>query len=152
MAWSKPVELTDNYGAEIEISAEGKTRVVNIKHEPCDIYIGRPSFWGNPFEIGEHGTREEVIQKYREYFYKMIKGDPDFRKAVESLRGKALGCYCKPLPCHGDVIVEYLEEKANEKGCSRHERDATRTLLPKKSEMVKKPPNLPVAKHDVSPS
>ena len=25
-----------------------------------------------------------------------------------SLRGKKLGCWCKPDPCHGDVIIDYL--------------------------------------------
>jgi hypothetical protein len=30
------------------------------------------------------------------------------RPSIEPLRGKTLGCWCKPLPCHGDVIVELL--------------------------------------------
>jgi hypothetical protein len=31
------------------------------------------------------------------------------RPDLEPLRGKRLACWCAPLPCHGDVIVEWLE-------------------------------------------
>jgi len=45
---------------------------------------------------------------------------PNFRKAVEALRGLILGCHCKQpdkdVPCHGDVIVEYLEAEVQEVG------------------------------------
>ena len=86
-----------------------ETRVVNIRREPCDIFIGRPSDFGNPYKIGEWGKdREAVVALYRAYFYEKLKFDY-FREAVEKLRGKKLGCFCKPLACHGDVIVEYLE-------------------------------------------
>ncbi|MHB8407807.1 MAG: DUF4326 domain-containing protein [Acidiferrobacterales bacterium] len=32
---------------------------------PYDVYVGRPSKWGNPFVVGRDGSRSEVIQKYR---------------------------------------------------------------------------------------
>ncbi|WP_223146023.1 DUF4326 domain-containing protein [Iodobacter fluviatilis] len=74
-----------------------------------DVYIGRGTPWGNPFPIGEDGmSREDVINKYRLYFEKEILTDPIKRKNILSLKGKILGCHCKPLPCHGDVIAEYL--------------------------------------------
>ena len=41
------------------------TDVVHCKKAPFDVYIGRPSKWGNPYSIGPDGTREEVIEKYR---------------------------------------------------------------------------------------
>jgi hypothetical protein len=83
------------------------TTVVNIKkNKNYDVYIGRGSPWGNPFKIGIY-TREEVISKYKEYFYEKIK-DLNFRKSVLYLKGKVLGCYCHPLPCHGDIIANYL--------------------------------------------
>lgn len=82
--------------------------VVHCKRSRFDIYIGRPSLFGNPFSIGKHGDRDEVIEKYRVYFYARISCDDHFRREVESLRGKVLGCWCRPLACHGDVIVEYL--------------------------------------------
>ena len=83
------------------------SRVVHCKKEPFDVYIGRPSKWGNPYQIGVHGTREEVIQKYRE----MILGNKKLLAALPELQGKVLGCWCSPLACHGDVLVELLENK-----------------------------------------
>lgn len=88
-----------------------KTKVVNVKTTPCDVIIGRPSKFGNPFVIGRDGNREQVIELYWKYFYKRVENDSDFKKAVEKLKGLTLGCYCKPEACHGDVIVEYLEGK-----------------------------------------
>lgn len=75
-----------------------------------DVYIGRPGPFQNPFEIGKDGTRAEVLIKYRAYFFDRVRRDSEFRKAVLALRGKRLVCWCKPLACHGDVIVEYLAE------------------------------------------
>ena len=83
-------------------------RVVNIRREPYDVYIGRGSMFGNPFPITKEHTRQMVIDWYREWFYDQLR-IPEFREAVENLRGKRLGCYCKPAQCHGDIIVEFLE-------------------------------------------
>lgn len=68
------------------------------------VYIARPSKWGNPFRIGVDGTRSEVIEKYRDY----ILSNPDLLGSLHELAGKDLGCWCKPLPCHGDVLEELL--------------------------------------------
>jgi hypothetical protein len=83
----------------------GKTRVVHCKKEPYDIYIGRPSKWGNPFSIGPDGSRQEVIEKYRQF----ILNHPQLIEDLHELKGKTLGCWCKPLSCHGDVLVELVE-------------------------------------------
>jgi len=80
-------------------------KVVHCKKEPYDVYIGRRSKWGNPFEIGKDGTREQVIDKYREY----ILNKPELLADLHELDGKILGCWCKPSPCHGDVLVELVE-------------------------------------------
>lgn len=82
------------------------TRVVHCKKEKYDIYIGRPSKWGNPFSIGKDGTRQEVIDKYREW----ILNHDDLLLDILELDGKVLGCWCAPKACHGDVLVEILEE------------------------------------------
>ncbi len=79
--------------------------VVHCKRARYDVYIGRPSKWGNPFSIGKDGTREEVINKYRNY----ISNSPELLNALPELRDKILGCWCKPLPCHGDVLKELVE-------------------------------------------
>lgn len=77
------------------------TAVVHCKREPYDVYIGRPSKWGNPFTIGRDGTREEVIEKYRDY----ITTNAHLLN-VQELRDKVLGCWCVPKACHGDVLAE----------------------------------------------
>lgn len=82
------------------------TKVVNLKTESYDVYIGRPSKWGNPFKIGKNGTREEVINKYHEW----IETQPELMSSLPELKGKILGCYCAPELCHGNVLVELLEE------------------------------------------
>ena len=75
--------------------------VVHCKRASFDVYIGRPSKWGNPFTIGVHGTRKEVIAKYERY----LKDSPELIKALPELKGKVLGCWCYPKPCHGDLLV-----------------------------------------------
>lgn len=85
------------------------TELLNIRHGKADVYIGRGSPFGNPYVLGIDGDRNEVIRLYRIYFYDKIMRDSKFRLDVEALRGKKLGCHCHPMPCHGDVIVEYLE-------------------------------------------
>lgn len=84
-----------------------KTRIVHCKKEPYDIYIGRPSKWGNPFSIGKDGNRDEVISKYEAY----IMSRPDLINALPELQGKVLGCWCKPLACHGDILVRMIEDE-----------------------------------------
>jgi hypothetical protein len=85
------------------------TTVVNMKFNSFDVYIGRGSPFGNPYKIGQDGTRKEVIELYWHYFLEKLNSDPAFRAQVLAFRGKILGCRCKPLPCHGDVIAEWLD-------------------------------------------
>lgn len=89
-----------------------KTRVVNCKHEKYDVYIGRPSKWGNPFLVGKDGTRTEVISKYKEW----LGNNPNLLNSLDELESKVLGCFCKPKSCHGDVLVELLENKKRRNG------------------------------------
>lgn len=81
-------------------------KVVHCKKEPYNVYVGRPSKWGNPFEIGKDGTREEVIEKYREW----ILDNSDLLKDIHELKGKTLACWCAPKSCHGDVLLELANE------------------------------------------
>lgn len=79
-------------------------KVVHCKKEKYDIYIGRPSKWGNPFSIGKDGTRKEVIIKY----IKWIKKNKKLLRDLKELKNKVLGCWCKPKMCHGDVLIRLL--------------------------------------------
>lgn len=90
-----------------------KTKVVHCKIEPFDIYIGRPSEWGNPFSHKE-GTKaqfktstvEEAVANYANW----ITTQPQLLAKISNLKGKTLGCWCKhpkkpDAPCHGDVLA-----------------------------------------------
>lgn len=77
-------------------------KVVHCKKEKYDVYIGRPSKWGNPFKLGDDGTRDEVIEKYRAW----LQTQPELLLALPELTGKVLGCWCAPEKCHGDVLLE----------------------------------------------
>lgn len=88
-------------------------RVVHWRREPYDVYIGRPSPWGNPFSHRE-GTqaryrvdsRAEAVTRYEDY----IRASPGLLRLLPTLRGKRLGCWCAPKACHGDVLVKLLAE------------------------------------------
>ena len=113
------------------------TTVVNVKvssirptyenlkewcEDPKNVYIGRAGIvridgaryppvespWANPFKISEHMTRDVVLTKYRDHIE--VKFGKTFRAELEKLRGKNLGCWCKPLACHGDILKDLLLE------------------------------------------
>lgn len=71
------------------------------------ILVARPSKWGNPFKLGKDGTREEVIAKYRQW----LLNNPKLLSQLDELRGKDLVCYCSPLSCHADVLLELTNRK-----------------------------------------
>lgn len=83
------------------------TRVVHCKKEKFDVYIGRPSKWGNPFILGKDGTREETIEKYKLWF----ATQKHLVDSLWELKGKVLGCWCKPLACHGDFLAEQADKQ-----------------------------------------
>lgn len=93
------------------------TRVINIKREieyqsekstSKYEYIGRGSYWGNPYSMYEEGDdREEVIRKFK-YDFEFDKFPNKNKSEVYKLAGKRLGCFCKPQACHGDILAEFL--------------------------------------------
>lgn len=97
---------------------DSETRVVNIKNDPSIInhpdfvYIGRynryynlpQSKWANPYKIGRDGSRHEVIVKY------INNMSPELIADLAELKGKILGCWCKPQECHGDALVEMVKK------------------------------------------
>lgn len=100
------------------------TRVVNIRHSLYDVYIGRAGhghdgYFGNPIIIGKycpecrsvHLTAGSTKPCYKKYFLRRIRVDEEFRERILGLEGLDLGCFCAPNPCHGDVIVEWLDSK-----------------------------------------
>jgi hypothetical protein len=85
-----------------------KPNVVHCKRAAYDVYIGRPSKWGNPFTIGKHGNREEVIQKYEEWLLQ----NKGLMNNLNELKDKTLGCWCAPQACHGDVLVRLANDRS----------------------------------------
>jgi Domain of unknown function (DUF4326) len=102
------------------------TRVISIKSgEPYDVYIGHQmppfmsptgyylprSIWRNPFNRAFWDgliTRQEAIERY--LVHVLLR--PDLMARLPELEGKVLACWCKPEPCHGDVLVRLVENPA----------------------------------------
>jgi len=81
----------------------GRKRIVFIngtRYPPDD------SPWANPFKIGINGDRSQVIEKYENY----IRNNPLLLNRINELKGKCLGCWCAPEPCHGDVLLKIIRE------------------------------------------
>ena len=79
-------------------------KVVHCKKEPYDVYIGRGSKWENPYIIGKHGTREEIISKYEMH----IMTRPDLIQDLPELIDKTLGC---SKEYHGDILKIMVEDE-----------------------------------------
>lgn len=97
------------------------TTVVNIRHAPYDVYIGRAGrghggYFGNPYVVGQcctrcktpHDTGASTLPCFTLYFQRRLGTDAEFRARVLALSGKVLGCFCHPNPCHGDVVAAFL--------------------------------------------
>lgn len=84
------------------------TRAVNMRAEDFDVLITRQTKWGNPYHMHKDtpSERKRVLGLYREYVLK----NENLMAALPELKGKRLGCVCKPKPCHGDVLVEIIEK------------------------------------------
>lgn len=100
------------------------TRVVNLRREPFDVYIGRAGhgqdgYFGNPSPVDfkraktDPAYAAEMLGRYRAHFLERVERDPAFRARVLELRGKVLGCFCKDArgegPCHGDIIAAWVD-------------------------------------------
>lgn len=72
------------------------------------VRIDRSGDWGNPFVLGEDGDRATVIENFRWY----IERKPSLLRRLPELRGKVLACWCCPDDCHGDVLVNLVNEGA----------------------------------------
>jgi len=72
------------------------------------VYIGRGSKWGNPFVIGKDGNRDDVCNKHAVWFKDQIAKGVITKADLLSLVGKDLMCFCAPLRCHGDTIIEQV--------------------------------------------
>jgi hypothetical protein len=82
------------------------------------VCVDRSTKWGNPFVVGDHGTRAECVAHYRRLLsgYACVTCGPAvnlqmaYRAMVianrHELKGKNLACWCGAGPCHADVLLE----------------------------------------------
>jgi hypothetical protein len=97
----------------------GETVVVNMRTEAHNrlwmwaeqaglaVRIDRTSIWGNPFLTPEDGPRDEVCDAFANHYW---PHKPSLHKQLDTLRGKALGCWCAPARCHGDFLKAQADE------------------------------------------
>jgi len=93
---------------------------------PDAIYVGRPTKWDNPYKIGQSYildkgdvteqifskiTREQAIKLYRLWLDHQLYL---FNLNILELKDKDLVCWCAPLPCHADVLLELANTKEND--------------------------------------
>ncbi len=91
------------------------TTLVHCQKEEYDVYIGRPSKWGNPYShlndtLAEFKvkSRKEALEKYKIW---ITKGEGKYLlNHLSELRGKRLGCWCHPKPCHGNILIQLIRE------------------------------------------
>ena len=92
--------------------------VINLNREPRlreafehahvvnnTVLIDRRTKWGNPWRVGQDGTREEVIGRYRVDLWRRIRAGEVSLEELAELDGCWLACWCEPLPCHGNVLA-----------------------------------------------
>jgi transcriptional regulator with XRE-family HTH domain len=100
---------------------DGETVVVSMRThnnligwaETAGLYerVDRRSPWGNPFEMPDDGDRDTVIRHYEQHY---LPHKPSLLAKLDSLRGKALGCWCAPEACHGDVLAAWAEGRGEQ--------------------------------------
>jgi len=96
--------------------------VVHKNRAPYDVYVGRPSEWGNPYSHKD-GTKaqfkvdsvEEAIEEFKQYLWRAIQREGrTMLVKLSLLHGKTLGCWCAPGPCHAEVLVAASEYAVRE--------------------------------------
>ena len=84
-------------------------RILNIRHHPHSpeaVYVGRgrQSPWENPYRIGTHGDRDQVIALYRRHLWRQIQTAEIPLGQLRALAHHDLLCWCAPARCHSEVI------------------------------------------------
>ncbi|MCU4799717.1 DUF4326 domain-containing protein [Halobacteria archaeon HArc-gm2] len=111
------------------------TYVGHTQHDSADVYAGRggdngekdlltaeigeDGWLGNPYPLGEFGSREEVVALFTDQLLTLLENEPEYRQTlVEQVRGKVLGCWYHRLEeighedaplCHADVLARAVD-------------------------------------------
>lgn len=97
-------------GATIVVSLRGDrhTRLIDwAGQRNLFVRVDRRTEWGNPFEMPADGDRDTVIANYANHY---LPHKPGLLAKLPDLQGKALGCWCAPEPCHGDVLKRQADQ------------------------------------------
>ena len=114
------------------INLKDKKAVEEAKKEGNFIRIDRKTKWGNPFKIGEDGNRQEVIELYIDLcLVNWILEKDTYLKQLDELKGKILGCWCKPDLCHGDILGIIAEDWPDCLNCNTKMKPAFDTVAKK---------------------
>jgi len=74
--------------------------------------VARPTRWGNPFDLREHG-RAWAVEQHRTWIY--APEQAKYRDEVRAaLAGSDLGCFCSlDQPCHADTLLKIANSPAD---------------------------------------
>jgi hypothetical protein len=75
--------------------------VVHKKRGPYDVYVGRPTKWGNPYHLNCEGSRDNVCDRHEAH----VSGNPELVAQLHELKGKVLACWCSPKRCHAHTLA-----------------------------------------------
>ena len=85
-----------------------RTCIPKFGTQEGDVRIDRATKWGNPYPITDVDSRADVLFRYAFYLRATIeRGELDI---VEIVNANRLGCWCKPLPCHGDILKAAIDD------------------------------------------
>lgn len=92
----------------VYIGRAGIVFITNKETGKKERFPKKSSNFANPYKVGKDGNREEVLQKYKIYIEKKLENDDTLINELISLKGKNLGCWCYPDPCHGNILLELI--------------------------------------------
>ena len=98
--------------------------ICNLRNERMkfeyDVIVDRASILGNIYYMYSEEQRDEVCDKYEEYFNKQVKENIKFKNELDRLINiynkygeLRLFCWCYPRRCHAITIKNYILQNCN---------------------------------------
>lgn len=89
------------------------------------VYVGRAapryklrsSKWSNPMTVREVQslvpglTKREAHQVAVSWYRRYLQANAPLRSDLSELKGKDLVCWCAPLPCHANILLELANKE-----------------------------------------
>ena len=102
-----PTECLTCIFAELETHKSSIYSCIRVNREWCN--AATPFLWKNPFSLKKY-TPSQSLKLYREH----VESNKQLISELSELKGKTLGCWCKPNPCHGDILIELIDKHCND--------------------------------------